>query len=122
MTQSSPVRSRAASPDPSRKNGLSPPRQRLVEQMQKIGFGRIEGLLISNHQPQWRPAPRVLRDVVLGKDNSPRRSGAQRDFTLKGTVRDLFRHLDTIKGTAKVRIVVQDGLPIRLTIEQLTEA
>jgi len=122
MNRPPPVRSRIGGNDPPRKGSLPPPRQRLVELMQDVNFGRIEGLLVRDHQPQSRPAPRIFRDVVLGKDDTVRRSRAQGDFALKGTVRDLFRRLDAIRGTAKVRIVVQDGLPIRLTIEEVAEA
>ena len=105
-----------------RRSTLTPAQCRLLDTCQEIGFGRIECLLIRDRQPQWRPAPRVLRDILLGKDEFPRRELPQRDTMLKSHFLALFRHLDGIGGTAMVSIAVQDGLPIRLTIEQLNEA
>ena len=122
MNRPPPVRSRIGGNDPPRKGSLPPPRQRLVELMQEIHFGRIERLLIRDHQPQWRPAPRILRDVALGKESRPRRRGERGDFQLKGTVRDPFRHLDRLSDGTMITLIIQDGLPIRLIIEEPIEA
>ena len=116
------VRVRTATTEQVRKACLPPACQRLVELMQEIHFGRIERLLIRDHQPQWRPAPRILRDVALGKGSRPRRRGARGDFQLKGTVRDLFRHLDRLSDGTMISLIIQDGLPVRLIIEEPIEA
>ena len=59
------------------KRSLSPARQRLVELMQEINFGRIEAFDVCGGEPVLEPAPRVLRDFLLGKTNAAHQSRAR---------------------------------------------
>ena len=54
------------------KSSLSRGQSHLVELMQRLNYGRIEGLVISRGEPVLEPAPRVLRKLRLGGTNAPR--------------------------------------------------
>jgi hypothetical protein len=101
-----------------RKSSLTPPQARLVDLMQRINFGRIEGLHILNGEPQFDPPPRVFRDVKPGRGNGPRPEAAKSDFDLKIEVIDLFVHLEVVGNGVIERIEIQHGLPFRMTFEE----
>jgi hypothetical protein len=106
---------------PIRKRDLLAARRRVVEICQEIGFGRIDGMIIRDRQPEWQPAPRIIRGILLCRDDARRQVYPRHDCALKWHFLALFRQIDGIEGTATVSITVQDGLPIRLTIEQFAE-
>jgi hypothetical protein len=99
----------------------SPARQRLAAMMQALEFGCIDGLRVVNGEPQSSPRPRRKRIVNLAADGIPSAKQSGRAFRLR-SLDALFRRLDSITGTAMVSIVVQHGLPVRLTIEEPDEA
>ena len=86
--------------------------------MQDVAFGRIENLHVRHREPVFDPAPRVVRDVVLGKKNGPHAARERHDFALKGAVIELFELFDEAGSTTVERIVVQNGLPLRVELEQ----
>ena len=98
------------------KTSLSPARQRLVELMQEINFGRIEALDVRAGEPVLEPAPRVLRDFLLGKSNAPHRVRVRDDFVLKTEVIELFDLFDRERSATVESLVVQNGLPVRMTV------
>jgi hypothetical protein len=98
------------------KRSLSPARQRLVELMQEVNFGRIEGLRVVDGDPVLEPAPRVLRDFLLGKANAPNAARGRDDFALKEPVIELFDLLDRERSVQVESLVVQNGLPVRVTV------
>jgi hypothetical protein len=101
------------------KSSLSSPQQRLLESMQELNFGRIEGIRICRGQPVLEPSPRIIRDVRLGGgENGPRPELAREDFALKTQVVEMFDHLSRLTDGSVAAIHVQHGLPCRLTIEQ----
>lgn len=98
---------------------LSPQRKRLVETMQGINFGRVEGLVVRDGEPVLDPPPRVLREVKLCAENGPRPESELEDFVLKAQVRDLFAHFDAL-GSGTIRCLeVKHGLPFRMQIEEV---
>jgi hypothetical protein len=100
------------------KEGLSPARQRLVQVMQDLNFGRIEGLLLRHGEPVFEPPPRLIQTIKLGGDNGPRPELQRADFALKSQVVELFNHFaDLADGSIEV-LEVQHGLPFKLTFEQ----
>ena len=101
------------------KKMLSPARQRLVELMQEINFGRIEDLDVRDGEPVVVPAPRVVRDIVFGKDNAPNKARCWRDFALKDQVIEMFDFFDQERSLRVERLVVQNGLPLRMTVEDV---
>ena len=100
------------------KLSLSPERRRLVEIMQKIGFGQIQGLQVRSGQPVFAPAPRVVRKIKMGGQNAARSEIARRDFELKKEVRELLGHMSHLRDGIVARIEVKHGLPFSIDIEQ----
>jgi hypothetical protein len=98
------------------KRTLSPARQRLVELMQEVNFGRIEGLRIRDGDPVLEPPPRVLRDFLFGKTNAPNVARNRDDFVLKEQVIELFDLFDRERSVTVESLVVQNGLPVRMTV------
>ena len=107
----SPTRT-PASPDQVRT--LPRDRRRLVELMQWINFGRIEGLIVRGGQPVLDdPAPKVFREVKFGGDNGPRPEAGAGEFARKAQVVELFEHFDRL-GDGRVEVLtVKHGLPLR---------
>src|SRR5687767_11562343 len=62
------------------KASLSPLRQQLLLLMQRLNFGRIEGLVIKDGDPVLDPLPRVIRELKFGGDNLPRPEARVDDF------------------------------------------
>ena len=56
----------------SQKSGLSRSRQRLVELMQEINFGRIEEIEVRDGEPVFDPFPQVIRVIKFCGENGPR--------------------------------------------------
>lgn len=101
-----------------RKGGLSPSRRRLLELMQRIAFGRIEGLAVRGGEPSFDPPPRVVRKVKIGGENGPRPEVMSTDFPLKREVLELFEHLTEL-GDSTVRCLeVKGGVPFSLDVEE----
>ena len=100
------------------KAGLSPAQARLVEIMQRINFGRIEGLAVRGGAPAFDPRPRIVREVKFGGENGPRPEGTKVDFSLKAQVRELFAQMEAMGDGVIRSLEVKHGLPFRMTIEE----
>ena len=98
------------------KRTLSPARQQLVELMQEVNFGRIEALPVLEGEPVLEPPPRVLRDFLFGKSNAPHTARTRDDFALKEQVIELFDLFDRERSITVESLVVQNGLPVRMTV------
>src|SRR4051812_34989572 len=92
------------------KGSLSSGRRRLVEVMQLLNFGRIEGLAIKGGEPMFDPAPRIIRDVKLGGANGPRLESGIADFVLKDSVVELFNHLTRIGDGTLESLEIKGGV------------
>ena len=94
-----------------RKSSLSPSKQKLITEMQRINFGRIFDLEVRDGQPVMDPPPRVVREIKFGGDNGPRPEATKADFTLKAQVRDLFAQMealgDGVKGHVRVGFLLR---------------
>ncbi len=100
------------------KAALSPARRRLVELLQQLNFGRVEGLSVLDGDPVFDPPPRVVREVKFGGENGPRPEAAAADFPLKSQLVELFQHFDEIgDGTIDV-LEVKHGLPFRMVVAE----
>jgi hypothetical protein len=101
------------------KASVSEPRRRLVELMQSINFGRVEGLAIRNQDPVLCPPPRVVREYKFGGENGPRPELGIGNFLLKQQVVDLFAFFDDFEdGTIDV-LEVKHGLPFRVIVVEV---
>jgi len=98
------------------KRALSPARRRLVELMQEVNFGRIEGLRVKEAEPLLEPKPRVLREIVFGKLNAPNPARGRGDFALKEQLIELFDLFDREQSVTVESLVIQNGLPVRMTV------
>lgn len=97
------------------KGDLSPGRTRLVELMQEINFGRIEGLRIVDGEPEATPT-RIVREVKFGGENGTRPERDVPDFALKAQVVELLRSLDAIGDGTVDLIEIKHGLPFRMLV------
>jgi|ERR1039458_3245650 hypothetical protein len=100
------------------KGTLSPARKRLLQMMQRLNFGRIEGLTIRNGEPLFEPAPRTIQDIKIGGENGPRPELTIEDFALKSAVIELFDHLSRIGDGTLESIEIKYGVPFKLVVEQ----
>src|ERR1039457_2000851 len=104
------------------KAGLSEPRRKLVETMQQMDFGHIDGLVIVDGAPVFDPMPRIVRDIKLGGEDGLRPKSNHADFLLKSQVIELFDHLTEIRNGRIESIEVKHGLPFRLVVEQSAQS
>jgi hypothetical protein len=95
---------------------LSPARRRLIELMQELNYGRIEGLQVQDGEPVFDPQPITLRLFVFGKDNGPNESRGNDSFTLKKKMVELFEIFDRERTLSIQEIIIDSGLPIRMMV------
>ena len=100
------------------KASLTEPRRRLLEAMQRLNFGKIEGLKVRNGEPVFQPAPRIIQDIKIGGENGPRPELTIEDFALKSAVIELFGHLSRNGDGTLETIEVKYGMPFKLVVEQ----
>ena len=102
------------------KHDLSARRMDLLELMQSMNFGRIEGLAVLDGDPVLDRPPRVIREVKFGADNGPRPELDVGNFLLKTQVLELFQHFDHLgDGTIEV-LEIKHGLPFRMLVAEAT--
>jgi hypothetical protein len=102
---------------PVTKSVLSEPQTRLVELLQKLNFGRIEGLQVRYGEPVFDPAPHIVQKLKMGGDNSPRPESRLPDFWLKKQIVELLETIATL-GEGEIRsIEIAHGLPLLVEIE-----
>ena len=101
------------------KDTLSPARLHLVELMQEVNFGRIEQLEVRDWQPVFEPTPRVVRIIVFGKENKPNACRVTHDYVLKKKVVELFEVLDRERSLSIRELVIENGLPVRMTVAEV---
>jgi hypothetical protein len=97
---------------------VPPSRRRLIELMQQVNFGRIDGLIIRDGDPLFDRPPRVIREIKLCGENGPRPELDADDFLLKAQVIELFGHFDRMGDGTIGSLEVKYGLPFRLTVEE----
>ena len=100
------------------KTELTPARKLLVEKMQKLNFGRIEGIIIRDGEPILDPLPRIVYKVKFCAENGPRPEADKIDFTLKAQVCDLFTQLEILSDGIIHSLEVKHGLPFDMEIEK----
>ena len=100
------------------KSCLSLAQARLIELLQSLNFGRVEGLRVGAGEPIFDPPPRVIQTVRLGSDNGPRPERSYTDFRLKHQIvemLDIFSRL----GEGEIRAIdVRHGLPYCMEIDR----
>jgi len=100
---------------------LSPARQALVRLLQTVNYGQIKVLFFRDGDPIFEPAPVVVVDAKLYRDDGPRPELGLADFELSDHVRRLMARLDNAESGMIQCIEVRAGLPRRVLLEaQLT--
>ncbi len=98
------------------KRRVSRAARRLIEQCQRINFGRIEYLPIRNGDPVVDPLPRIVREVRLPGDNGPRPEAVLGDFALKRQVEDMLAEFARIGDGVVEVLIVKHGLPFSMHV------
>ena len=104
------------------KAALTPARKRLIELMQEINYGRIERLEVRAGEPVFDPPPTVLRLFLFSKDNGPNALRGIDAFALKKKVTRLFEIFDREQSLLIRELMVDNGLPIRMTVTAMTRS
>lgn len=102
---------------PPLKSQLSADRRWLVELMQEVGFGSVNGLTVRRAQPQASPKPKVVYSRRLAGPDEERPERKLNDFVLKEPVVKLFRMFDRVRDGVILELVVRDGLPHEVKFE-----
>lgn len=100
------------------KSALSPARRQLLQVMQELNFGTIEGLAVRGGEPVLAGA-RVVRLLRFGGDNQPRPERWAPDFSLQDEHRELFAELDRIGDGIVAALEVLHGLPRQMSVAEL---
>ena len=101
------------------KSKLSPSRRELIELMQRINYGCIEGLHVLDGDPVFDPMPTVSRVYSFGKENGPNTSSNKDSFILKKKVSELFEVFDRERLLTIKELKVDNGLPLRMTVAEV---
>lgn len=100
-------------------SSLTPSRRNLLHEMQRLNFGRIEGLVIRNGQPVTKPRPVIVREHKFGGENGPRTELATDDFLLKQQVVELFAFFDQHRDGEIEVLEIKHGLPFRMIVREV---
>ncbi|MDY3563387.1 hypothetical protein R5W23_004890 [Gemmata sp. JC673] len=92
-------------------SALSPARRQFLGLLQRLNFGRVEGLLVRAGEPVLDPMPVVIREHKFGGDNGPRPEAGRPDHQLKAQVTDLMALLDALGDGTIAVLSVKHGLP-----------
>ncbi len=98
------------------KKHLSPARAQLVELMQQVNFGRIEGLKFNDREPVLSARPVLVREHKFGGENGPRLELATDNFLLKQQVVELFAIFDEQRDGTIAVLEIKHGLPFRMIV------
>src|SRR3954463_15940913 len=96
---------------------VSAPRRAFVRECQRVGFGKITGLVVRDSEPVFSGDTIVLLDVKLDSDDAPRPEQDLTDFALAAEVVRFFSRLDTISNGTVDQIEIRGGLPRRMRLK-----
>jgi hypothetical protein len=100
------------------KRSLDPVQLRLVETIETLGFGRIEGVAIRHGKPSFGRGIRVVQEIKLGSGSEVAVGPSNPDLTLKREFDCLFRQFDQLCD-GLVDIEVRRSAPFRLIVNRL---
>ena len=101
------------------KQDLSDCRCKIVELMQGVNYGRIEGLPIRAGEPVLDPPPVVFREHKFGGENGPRPELGSADFVLKQQVVELFTFFNEMQDGVIDVLEIKHGLPFRMIVREV---
>jgi hypothetical protein len=103
---------------PISKSSLSDGQSLLIELLQRLNFGRVEGLHVRNGEPVFDPAPRVLQKLKMGANNTERPEANLKDFLLKHQTIEMLQAIADLGEGEIVAIEVKNGLCFTLELER----
>ncbi|MBN9520537.1 hypothetical protein J0H58_18760 [bacterium] len=98
------------------KSKLSLPRQRLLALLQRVNFGRLEGLVVRGGEPVLDPMPRVVVEHKFAAENGPRPELGAGGYALKAQQADLLRLLDRVGDGVIPVLTCKHGLPFQAEV------
>jgi hypothetical protein len=99
-------------------SSLSPERQKLVDVIRRLYFGKIENLIMRNGDPEFSSLTKITQEIKLGPEQASSTGSTKSDFTLKSHVTDLLSQFDALEDGSIVTIECRHGLPSRLIVER----
>jgi hypothetical protein len=104
------------------KSSLSAAQRTLVDLLQRLNFGRVEGLSVCSGEPIFEPSPRVIQKLRMGGDNTPRPEIGLDDFWLKRPVIEMLEAIADLPDGVVLSIEAKYGLPFAIEVEQRPDA
>ncbi len=99
------------------KSNLTNQKQRLIELMQDINFGRITNISVRDGEPELTHESVIECEIKFSGQNGPRPEINRDDFALKQEVVELFYQCNRM-GTGTIReLSIKAGLPFLMRIE-----
>jgi hypothetical protein len=85
--------------------------------LQRLGYGRLQGLSIRDGELVLDPWPTTIRDVKFGaRPNQPEPKGD--DFLLKQQLVEFFEYVRSVESGVIRVLEVKNGLPFSMSIEK----
>jgi hypothetical protein len=95
---------------------LSQPRQTLIRLCQRVNYGSILNVQVTDGDVCFDTSPEVLVDIKLDDDVKRRQELDLMDFALPVESCRLLAQIDFLTNGVVERIVVHDGLPRRVVL------
>jgi hypothetical protein len=96
---------------------VSAPRQALIRQCQRIGFGEIGPFQVRDREPVITSETEIFIDLKLDGHDGPRPEQNLSDFALSREVLWLLANLDAIRNGVVQQLEVRAGLPRRMVLK-----
>jgi hypothetical protein len=95
---------------------LSKPRQVLIRLCQRVNYGSILNVQVTDGDPCFDAPPEAIVDIRLDGDVAARRELDLPDFALPAETCRLLAQIDSLKNGVIEKIVVHDGVPRRVVM------
>ena len=105
---------------PTTKSSLSVAQRQLVELLQQLNFGRLEGLQVRGGQPVLQSA-RIVKKFRMGAENAARSESNLQDFWLKQQAIEMLQAISALGDGEVLAIEVKYGLPFLIEIEHAAD-
>jgi hypothetical protein len=103
-------------------SNISPSDRKLLALINHIGFGHLENLELRDGVAVVVPSSCEVQSYKQEFGNAVKRVVADSPFTLKACQVDFLNQLHATNNGFIRKIVIQDGLPVRLEIERALNA
>lgn len=90
--------------------------QTLLQLMQDIHYGRIEGLIVRGGEPIIEPNTKVLKDIKLDLHAKRKTIIIDRSYQDKAQVMEMLRQFRRLGDGVVQTLEVHNGLPFRMQI------